>query len=359
MTRVTAGTFVRPIVGETVAGDACLVDACACGVVVAVVDGLGHGPAAAAASSAFLECLRAHRDEPLPEIFAIAHRAMLKTRGAVAVVARFDEAAGRVELAGLGNVTVLLAGHGADPKHVVVPPGVVGGTFRTIRSHVDPFAPGDVLVMHTDGVRSRFDWRLPGCPSPADLAQTIVAQHGKTTDDAGCAVVIGTTSVPPSPAAPDRDGHDAVQIAIRTPGDAECCAVEARAFAGRCGFDVESQWELAIAVSELVTNVLKFATEGTLTITYARHAGHRADARDRVVIEVVDRGSGFAGRALRVARQLTTGAAPGTIDADLHAARRPGQSLGVGLACVRRMTDHVIIESSGAGSRVVALKYRR
>ena len=154
---------------------------------------------------------------------------------------------------------------------------------------------------------------------------------------------------------PDRDPHAG--------GDAECCAVEARAFAGRCGFDVESQWELAIAVSELVTNVLKFAIEGTLTITYARHAGHGVDARDRVAIEVVDRGSGFAGRALRVARQLTTGGAPGTfdadLDADLHAERRPGQSLGVGLACVRRMTDHVTIESSGAGSRVVALKYRR
>jgi phosphoserine phosphatase RsbX len=206
MTRVTAGTFVRAIAGESVSGDACIVEACACGVVVAAVDGLGHGPAAALAPNAFVECVRAGLDASLVELFATANRALRKTRGAVGVVARFDEAAGSVEIAGLGNVTALLSNGSFRPKHIVLPAGVVGGTLRSIRPQVLDFFPGDVLLLHTDGVQSGFDWARLRCLSPEDVARAIVTNHGRETDDAGCLVVVGTTSMAPRPWRPDPAG---------------------------------------------------------------------------------------------------------------------------------------------------------
>jgi len=130
VTRVVAGVFVRPMPGEAVAGDACLVEAWARGVIVAVADGLGHGPAAAKAAVAFLDCVRAGREEPLGTVFASAHEALRRTRGAVAVIARFDEAGEKVEIAGVGNVTAIAINGAGDPRLVVTPVGFVGGTYR-------------------------------------------------------------------------------------------------------------------------------------------------------------------------------------------------------------------------------------
>ena len=326
MIRAVAGTFVRPLAGEDVAGDACLVERWSRGVVVVVSDGLGHGPAAAEASRVLLAHVRGAIEMPLEQIFAGAHRALLKTRGVVATLARVDEGAGRVDVAGIGNVTTRLLQGAAMPLHLLVPPGVLGGAYRPMRTQSVSFAVGDLLVMHTDGIRSRFDLAPLQSLPPDELARAVVGEHGKTTDDAACAVVRGE---PPWPGAA-RDEGDRLAMPIRLPGDAECCAVGARAFAGRLGFDVRRQWEVSIAVSELATNVLKHADEGTLTLSRA------ADPPERVVVEIVDR------------------ARPDDWP-------RRGGGLGVGLECVHRMMDHVAveaIETSPRGRRVVAWKYR-
>jgi phosphoserine phosphatase RsbX len=327
-----AGTCVRPIPGEDVAGDACLVEPWSRGVVVVVSDGLGHGPAAAEASRVLLAHVRGAIEMPLEQIFAGAHHALRKTRGVVATIARVDEGVGKIELVGVGNVTTRLVHADAPARHVLVPAGVLGGAYRPARTQSLDFAVGDLLVMHTDGVRSLFDVAPLRSLAPEDLARAVVGVHGKVTDDAACAIV---RCEPPRPSA-GRDDGDRLAMPIRLPGDAECCAVGARAFAGRLGFTVRRQWEVSIAVSELATNVLRHAEEGTLTISRA------ADPRERVVVETVDRA-----RPVPCEPRGSSGG-----DA------RGGQGLGVGLACVHRMMDYVAIETSPRGRRVVAWKYR-
>jgi anti-sigma regulatory factor (Ser/Thr protein kinase) len=127
-------------------------------------------------------------------------------------------------------------------------------------------------------------------------------------------------------AAPGRDG-EVVDIAIRRPGDAMCCAVGAKEFAGRAGLGVRGQWQVSIAVAELATNVLRYADEGTLRLSRA------SGPPERVVVEIVD----------RVRSRDVPPVGPG---------------LGVGLECVHRMMDHVAIESGPSGRRVVAWKVR-
>jgi phosphoserine phosphatase RsbX len=329
--RAASGTCVRPLAGESVSGDACLVERWSRGVVVLVSDGLGHGPAAAEASRVLLAHVRAAIEMPLEQIFAGAHRALMKTRGAVATIARIDEGAAKVELAGIGNVTTRIVQGCAPPLHVLVPAGVLGGAYRPTRAQSLDFVVGDLLVMHTDGVRSRFDLAPLRWLPPDELAREVVSMHGKATDDAACAVVVG--ALPPASTA--RDEGDRLAMPIRLPGDAECCAVEARAFAGRHGFTVRRQWEVSIAVSELATNVLRHADQGTLTLSRA------SDPAERVVVEIVDRA--------RVAGGPAGGGALGPA---------PRLGLGVGLECVHRMMDHVAIETGPRGRRVVAWKYR-
>jgi negative regulator of sigma-B (phosphoserine phosphatase) len=335
--RAVAGTCVRPLPGEEVAGDACLALPWSRGMVVVVSDGLGHGPAAAEASRVLLAHVRDAIEMPLEQIFSGAHRALRGTRGAVATIARIDEGAGRIEVAGIGNVTTRLYQGAAMPLHVLVPGGVLGGAYRPTRTQSVSFAVGDLLVMHTDGIRSRFDLEPLRALPPEELARAVVGAHGKAIDDAACAVV---RAEPPRVPVGSHEG-DRLAMPIRLPGDAECCAVGARAFTGRLGFDVRRQWEVSIAVSELATNVLRHADEGILTLSRA------TDPPERVVVEIVDR-----------AREAPIEERGGARAAD---GPRPARGLGVGLECVHRMMDHVAIEAietSPRGRRVVAWKYR-
>ncbi len=345
MMRVSAASFVRPVATEAVAGDACLVEPWARGVLVAAADGLGHGAQAAAAASAFLQCVRDAREAPLPIVLERAHRALLRGRGAVAAVARFDEPSRSVEVAGLGNVTVFIAGAPGEPKHVVLPAGVLGSAFRTIRPQVFGFGRGQVLVLHTDGVTSRFPLGPLRSLGPAAMAQAVVARHGKATDDAACIVAVAGEVAADSLPAPD--GPESFTLAIRVRSDAECAAVAARAFAGRTGFGLKAQWQLGIAVSELVTNVLKFGLEGRLTLKFV------GEPRPGIVAEVVDHGSGISD----VDRARVDGFSEGAL-LDAQRPRRPDQGLGVGLGCVHRMMDHVAIDTGETGTRVVATKFR-
>jgi negative regulator of sigma-B (phosphoserine phosphatase) len=342
--RVSAASFVRPLPSEDVSGDGCLVERWARGVVVATADGLGHGPPAAEASAAFLRLVREGRDGPLPTMLQTAHRALAKGRGAVAAVARFDETARTVEVAGLGNVAVFVASGLDGPKHCVIPAGVLGSAFRTIRPQVLDFAEGDVLVLHTDGVSGRFPFDRLQSMEPAALARSIVTAYGKSSDDAACAVAVGVSDAHPSTGTEDAASFT---LGIRVAGDAEYAAVATRAFADRSGFGVKAQWQLGIAVAELATNVLKFGREGCLTLTFV------AQPREHAVVEMVDRGTGIADLALAATDGFSEGA---LLTADRP--RAPGQGLGVGLGSVRRMMDDVAIETGPTGTRVVARKYR-
>ncbi len=189
--RVSAAAFVRPLAGELVAGDACIVEPWARGLVVAVADGLGHGPAAAVAAAAFVEHVCAAREAPLAAVIEGAHRALRETRGAVAVLARFDELLRTVELAGVGDVTALLASGGADPRPVPLSAGVLGSAFRTVRPQVFAFGVGDLLVLHSDGVHRRFDLAPFRALAPRAFAEAVVSEHGKAWDDAACVVATG------------------------------------------------------------------------------------------------------------------------------------------------------------------------
>jgi hypothetical protein len=317
--RVAAGAFVRPLETETVAGDACLIESWARGVVVVAADGLGHGPPAAAASTALVERVRAARAAPLPLVLEDAHRALLKTRGAVAAVARFDEIAGTVEVAGLGNVTALLSTGSGEPQTLVLPAGVLGSAFRPVRPQVIDFAEGDVLVLHTDGVRGRVALGSLRSMTPTDCARAIVASYGTPSDDAGCVVAVGMSLASRRPDATDQG--DTTTLVARTPADADRCAAEARGFAARHGFTVMAQWQLGIATSELLGRALRGASEGLLTLTFSR------EPRESIVVEAQE------------------GSAQGC---------GPVADLG----SIHRMMDRVALEPNPGGRRVLAWKHR-
>jgi len=62
--------------------------------------------------------------------------------------------------------------------------GVVGLELPQLRASVTTLAPGDLLVMATDGIRSGFAERLSAAQATQRLADQILADYRKSTDDA-------------------------------------------------------------------------------------------------------------------------------------------------------------------------------
>lgn len=182
----------RPYPGETENGDAWGVvwhgDRCR----VALVDGLGHGPEAASASRLALETLQRRPALPLLEAFTACHRALAGSRGAVMAVVDIDVSIGMLSCAGVGNIEGQFSGPSRDDR-LVSDRGIVGSSLPHVHPQTLQLTPDWLLVLHSDGVSSRFDVRrersMPGYTAQA-LADAVLANWARPNDDA-TVVVIG------------------------------------------------------------------------------------------------------------------------------------------------------------------------
>src|SRR6266480_4928793 len=147
--------------GEAESGDRHLVTPVGTGVLVAVVDGLGHGAEAASAAKAAVAALERHATESPAPLLERCHRALKGTRGEVMSVAAFSR-------------------HDQSMTWV----GIVGAELPRLHPVVLAIAPGDTLFFATDGIREGFAEGLSPEAAPQQLADQILARHGKGTDDA-------------------------------------------------------------------------------------------------------------------------------------------------------------------------------
>ncbi|PMS17665.1 stage II sporulation protein E (SpoIIE) [Trinickia dabaoshanensis] len=158
------------------------------GALVALLDGLGHGPDAAKAVSAAMPVMEAHAGASLTELVQRCHEALRKTRGAVMSVAWFDACDASMTWAGVGNVDSLLirAGPSASLRDEAIAArgGVVGYRLPSLRVERHPVARGDTLVMATDGIQSSFGKGITMQFGVQEIAESILARYAKGTDDA-------------------------------------------------------------------------------------------------------------------------------------------------------------------------------
>jgi anti-sigma regulatory factor (Ser/Thr protein kinase) len=181
--------LVRPITGETECGDAYGAVEADGAVTAVLCDGLGHGPLAAAAAAAGVAAVL---DDPAAEPAALlerAHGRMSGTRGGAVGIVRI--AGERARFAGLGNVAASVVSDG-QRKSMISIPGIAGHQARTIRQFEYEVPPGSAVVLHSDGVSSRWEAAtLPGLEArdPLLIAAVLLAEAGVHRDDAGVLVL--------------------------------------------------------------------------------------------------------------------------------------------------------------------------
>src|SRR3979409_623436 len=172
--------------GGTEAGDRQWAGAVANGMMFAVIDGLGHGRAAAAASDIAIATLERHAGAPLIELLRRCHESLRGTRGVAMSLAVFDTEAAMLTWIGVGNVegTLLRRDAGLPSDKLLLRNGVVGIQLPILRAGELAIQSGDILTMVTDGVTAESPLRFSRKGRIESMADGILAGACKGTDDA-------------------------------------------------------------------------------------------------------------------------------------------------------------------------------
>jgi anti-sigma regulatory factor (Ser/Thr protein kinase) len=184
-----AAIMGRPFPGEVISGDDGIFLQSESGFLAGVSDGLGHGPVARTASNRAIDALRRHRQMDLDQLVNVINDELEGTRGCAMSIARFNRGDRMLESASLGDVHAHLY-HLREALFLASTPMILGGTrvsVQKIRIERTRVEPGSVLVMFTDGLKSRTSLkgqldvlRQP----PIAIAQHLLENDSRPDDDA-------------------------------------------------------------------------------------------------------------------------------------------------------------------------------
>ncbi|MDH0866112.1 SpoIIE family protein phosphatase [Mitsuaria sp. GD03876] len=180
--------------GESVSGDAWAWRRDGARGTLAMADGLGHGPDAAAAADKLMLLLGQAAPGALSSPAAFlerAHDPLRSTRGCAAAAVALAEDGTQLLFGGAGNIAGRLISGVAD-RSLMSQHGTLGLQVRRLQDAVYEWPPHAVLVLHSDGIVSR--WSLEDTPGllradPAVIAGWIVRDHLRGRDDATVVVV--------------------------------------------------------------------------------------------------------------------------------------------------------------------------
>jgi phosphoserine phosphatase RsbX len=184
------GVSTLSLAGEERSGDAYAVKTWENQALVAAIDGLGHGKYAAEAAGIAAETLSSHAADSKDVVSLVrrCHESLLRTRGAVLSLALFDAAENTMTWLGVGNVDSLLIRLDSRTKPVresLFPRGgVVGYQLPSLHPSTTHVGRGDILIFSTDGIRSGFEPEVNPEETPQQIADMILANYNRKTDDA-------------------------------------------------------------------------------------------------------------------------------------------------------------------------------
>lgn len=188
---VRIGAVSVPIRGETVCGDQWTFVAQDGRMLLCVVDGLGHGKPAYEAAHKATQTVQERPDGSPDQVLQWMHGALRSTRGAAGAVAELGFAERKVRYAGIGNIAGFLL-TAQSSRGMVSLNGTLGAEARRFQTFDYPLAEGAHVVMHSDGLSSRWDpQRYPGllARDPSMIAGVLYRDYTRGRDDATVVVV--------------------------------------------------------------------------------------------------------------------------------------------------------------------------
>ncbi len=190
----------RALDAERGMGDGALVLRFPEGILLAVVDGVGHGAEAAEARQSAEEAIHQTAGGDLKGLLASCHERLKATRGASLGLVWLDRRAPAMTWLGVGTIMGVQhrPGRGFRGPAPLMPQasGSAGRRLPPLHPATVPFGIGDSIVLATDGLDHRFIHDLPAVfESEQQIADRLVETHGNRRDDA-LALVVRCKGVP-------------------------------------------------------------------------------------------------------------------------------------------------------------------
>jgi anti-sigma regulatory factor (Ser/Thr protein kinase) len=170
--------------GETVSGDAWDIRIDDGQAMVVLADGLGHGIGAADAAAEMLRVFASATGSP-SAVLERAHPLMRSTRGAAVSIAQVDAKTGTVVYAGAGNITGRMIS-GIEDKTLLSQHGTLGVQIRKLQDVTYPWPDHALVVLHSDGLLTRWTLRDVGGllqSDPAVIAGWLLRDFTRGHDD--------------------------------------------------------------------------------------------------------------------------------------------------------------------------------
>jgi len=145
-----AGYTTCPKRGEIVCGDRCRIWVAPDRIMLALADGLGHGPDAAYAAEAALSSIGARLGESCETLFEECDRELLDTRGVALAIGIIELDSQCATVAAVGNIRSVLLTSGRE-RRLSGTRGIVGAGYTGLVPQRFELEAGDVLVLFSDG----------------------------------------------------------------------------------------------------------------------------------------------------------------------------------------------------------------
>ncbi|WP_225422441.1 ATP-binding protein [Pseudomonas huaxiensis] len=161
------------------------------GVSALVIDGLGHGEEAERAALAGRKVFARMPFAAPHDLFQDMHQAMTGSRGGAAAVAQFSAGSDSLCFTGIGNIGASLIAP-ENYRGLTSHPGIVGVQYRKAQPFDYAHVNGNLLIMYSDGLQSRWNLRdYPGLVHrhPAVIAAVLHRDFSRGRDDATVLVV--------------------------------------------------------------------------------------------------------------------------------------------------------------------------
>ncbi len=194
--KVSEKIVVRPIVvskpGEITSGDGISIKRTDKYIKIMLADGLGHGPEANKAINEAALAFKIFPDYSPTETLRFVHTNIKKTRGAVINILAYNSQTRVWTSSGIGNIAVRLIGP-VTSRNQMSYNGIVGHNIpNTMNDQEYPAEQYNVVVLCSDGIKTRWDhakYPMIQKKDPAVLAAAIYKDHARKTDDMSVVVV--------------------------------------------------------------------------------------------------------------------------------------------------------------------------
>jgi anti-sigma regulatory factor (Ser/Thr protein kinase) len=183
--------MVVPYPGERVCGDGWSSHRTPDRVLALLVDGLGHGWEAADAAQEAIATFGRYAETGPRQVLQYIHDALRKTRGAVGAVAEIRPQEKELVYAGVGNISAVLIDSNRS-RNLVSHNGTLGMIVPRIQEFRFEWLLDSVLVMHSDGIQTRWDLGAYAgliARHPALIGGALLRDFRRQRDDASVVVV--------------------------------------------------------------------------------------------------------------------------------------------------------------------------